>query len=101
MVQDGRTGLLVHETEEEGIIASLARNLDQLAEDATMRAAMGRAGQQAVSRSFSVERMVGEFEALYGEVIAAPAGHGWRGVALDPYLRATSYWPRRRSRASA
>lgn len=101
VVRDGETGLLVHETGEEDILASLARNLDYLVADAAMRVAMGSAGQRLVSRDFTTQRMVGEFETLYDEAIMAPAGHGWRGVTLAPYLQATTGRLRRRLGAPA
>lgn len=60
VVRDGVDGVLVPPGDTE----ALARALVRLGGDPAERARMGRAGRERVRREFSVERMVGEYEAL-------------------------------------
>ncbi len=65
---------------------ALARALVALAGDPARRAELGAAGRQVARASFTMDRYVAEFEALYAGLLARPRGDfGW--------VRGTS-WPR-------
>jgi glycosyltransferase involved in cell wall biosynthesis len=65
VVADGETGLLVPV----GDPLALADALAQLAEDPDRAARMGEAGRERLRRQFSVEKMVGDTELLYRELL--------------------------------
>jgi glycosyltransferase involved in cell wall biosynthesis len=65
VVADGETGLLVPA----GDPLALADALAQLAEDPDRAARMGEAGRERLRRQFSVEKMVGDTELLYRELL--------------------------------
>ena len=64
VVEHGRTGILVPTRDPE----ALARAVDEVAADATLRQALGRAAADRVARRFSVERLVEQTLAVYREV---------------------------------
>lgn len=63
---EGQTGFLVPP----GDLPGLSRRLLQLAEDASLREGMGRAGQRFVLKHFSVQRMVEDLHQLYQRLLA-------------------------------
>jgi glycosyltransferase involved in cell wall biosynthesis len=66
VVDEGETGFLVapHDT------AALAERLETLARDPSRRAAMGAAGRQRVLERYAVDRLVGDVDELYRELLA-------------------------------
>ena len=62
-VVDGKTGYIVPPDDGEKLFDAVKRLLD----DPALSHRMGRAGQERVSREFTVERMVSETEAIYEE----------------------------------
>lgn len=66
VVLDGETGRLVPP----GDAAALARALDEVLGDATLRVRLGAAGRARVQAEFTADRMVDAYEALYREVLA-------------------------------
>jgi hypothetical protein len=66
MLRDGQTGVLV----EPGDPAALAAALADLAARPGLRAALGAAAREDVTRRFSRERLLGEVQALYDELLA-------------------------------
>jgi hypothetical protein len=69
VVEHGKGGLLVPEADP----AALADALLRLAGDATLRLALGRAAAERVRRDFDLAAAVAAHEALYRELLAAPA----------------------------
>jgi glycosyltransferase involved in cell wall biosynthesis len=65
VVVDGETGLLVPA----GEAAALAEALASLALDPDLARRMGEAGRARLQRHFSVEKMVGDTELLYRELV--------------------------------
>jgi len=65
VVADGETGLLVPA----GDPLALASALAELAEQPSTAARMGEAGRERLRRQFSVEKMVGDTELLYRELL--------------------------------
>ena len=65
VVVDGETGLLVPA----GDAVALADALSRLAADPQLARRMGEAGQQRLRQHFSVEKMVGDTELLYRELV--------------------------------
>jgi len=65
VVADGETGLLVPA----GDPLALATALAELAEQPSMAGRMGAAGRERLRRQFSVEKMVGDTERLYRELL--------------------------------
>jgi sugar transferase (PEP-CTERM/EpsH1 system associated) len=61
LVDDGRTGALVPPDD----VEALAQSLVRMATDPARAAAMGRAGRTEVERRFSLQAMVGSYQALY------------------------------------
>ncbi len=77
-VLDGVTGRLV----ESGAPDALADALIAVLRDPGTGQAMGRAGRERVVREFSLDRMVEETQALYGELMSKGGRRsGWRKVA--------------------
>jgi glycosyltransferase involved in cell wall biosynthesis len=76
VVADGETGLLVSIRDPEALAGAVAR----LADDPALRAAMGAAGRDRVSRRFSLAAMVAAYEATIEEAVAetAPERDGGR-----------------------
>lgn len=70
MVSDGITGYLVPPRRPD----VLAERMRQLLEDGELRAAMGARGRLRVRKRFTTERMVGETERLFEEVLNDPTG---------------------------
>ena len=66
IVTHGVNGLLVPARDS----AALADAIDSLLGDSSLRAAMGVAGREAVTRMFSVEKIAGQFVDLYRELLA-------------------------------
>jgi len=62
LIADGQTGFLAPPNDEQ----ALAERILRLLRDATLRRRLGSAGRQRVEREFSIARMVGTNEALYG-----------------------------------
>ena len=71
IVTHGVNGLLVPARDS----SALAAAIDSLLGDSSLRAAMGVAGREAVTRMFSVEKVAGQVVALYRELLARPK-HG-------------------------
>ena len=69
VVADGKTGLLVPPGDHE----ALARAIRRLLEDPGMRKRMGGAARAHVRARFSIERLVHDLEALYGDLLASRA----------------------------
>lgn len=67
LVDQERSGLLVPAADVEAMAAALVR----LATDPAQAAAMGAAGRQEVERRFSLQAMVGAYQALYDRRLAA------------------------------
>jgi sugar transferase (PEP-CTERM/EpsH1 system associated) len=67
IVQDGDSGLLFASEDEAGLLDGLRR----LAGDPARRAELGRAGRDRVTREFSMDAMIGKYEALYERVARA------------------------------
>ena len=65
VVLDGQTGLLVPA----GDPLALAEALAQLANQPALAARMGEAGRERVQHQFSLEKMVGDTELLYRELV--------------------------------
>jgi len=65
VVVDGETGLLVRP----GDPQALAEALAQLAEDPALARQFGEAGRQRLRTNFSIEKMVGDTELLYRELL--------------------------------
>ncbi len=66
VVRDGVDGFLV----EPGDIDALAERLGRLAADPALAARMGEAGRARVLERYSVERLVGDVDALYKKLLA-------------------------------
>lgn len=71
IVTHGVNGLLVPARDS----SALAAAIDSLLRDSSLRAAMGKAGREAVMLAFSVEKVAGQVVALYRELLARPM-HG-------------------------
>ena len=67
LVDAGRTGRLVPS----GDVDSMAEALVHMATEPTVARAMGAAGRQRTEQCFSLEAMVGAYQALYSRVLAA------------------------------
>ena len=67
VVEDGTAGFLA----EVGDVEALARALEQLARDPSLREAMGRAGRERTLPRYRVERLVDDVDALYRELLSA------------------------------
>jgi glycosyltransferase involved in cell wall biosynthesis len=65
VVVDGETGLLVPAGDE----VALAEALAQLADDPQLAHRLGQAGQERLRRRFSIDKMVGDTELLYRELL--------------------------------
>jgi len=65
VVVDGETGLLVPAGDE----VALAEALAQLADDPQLAQRLGQAGQDRLRRRFSIDKMVGDTELLYRELL--------------------------------
>jgi glycosyltransferase involved in cell wall biosynthesis len=65
VVVDGETGVLVPP----GAPSALAQALGTLARDAARAKRMGEAGRERLRRQFSIEKMVGDTETLYRELL--------------------------------
>ncbi len=65
VVDEGETGYLVRP----GDTHALADRLELLARDPDRRAEMGRTGRERVLRRYAVERLVGDVDALYRELL--------------------------------
>jgi glycosyltransferase involved in cell wall biosynthesis len=70
MAEEGVTGSLVPARD----TAALARALEALVTDASLRRRMGRAARAVAESRFSLTRMAAELEAIYGAESDAPAG---------------------------
>ena len=67
LVDAGRTGELVPPADPQ----ALARQIVRLAEDRDLARRMGRAGRVAVEQRFSLDAMVGAYQALYDRLLSA------------------------------
>ena len=65
VIQDGRTALLA----EPSNASSLARLIQQLAEDPTLAARIGKAGRTRVETEFTARTMAGNTAELYEQVL--------------------------------
>ena len=63
-VEDGVNGYLIQPGEHQ----RLAECMDRLAESEELRKAMGRSGYELASQKFSLAIIIGQLEALYGEL---------------------------------
>lgn len=70
VVEGGTTGVLVKPENPD----ELARAIVALAENPTMRDAMGRAGRKRVMERFSMKAMVSKYEGLYDDLISETRG---------------------------
>ncbi len=66
VVDEGETGFLVRP----GDTRALAERLEILAREPDRRVAMGETGRERVLRRYAVERLVGDVDALYRELLA-------------------------------
>jgi glycosyltransferase involved in cell wall biosynthesis len=66
-VVEDRTGLF----NEPGDVDGLARNLERLAGDRMLLAALGAAGPERIAEAYHVDRMVAAYEALYRRLLTA------------------------------
>jgi glycosyltransferase involved in cell wall biosynthesis len=66
VVDDRETGYLAPV----GDVAALAAHLRSLRDDATLRTTMGAEGARRMRQRFAIERMVGDIERLYEEIIS-------------------------------
>ncbi len=69
LIEDGVNGYLVPS----GDPSAMATAVSSLLTDPERRAEMGRAGRKRVGQAFSVERLVRDVDALYGELLARRA----------------------------
>ena len=67
VVEDGETGFLVGR----GDTAAMAERLEVLARDPALRTSMGETGRERVLRRYAVERLVGDVDALYRELLGS------------------------------
>jgi glycosyltransferase involved in cell wall biosynthesis len=65
VVLDGETGLLVQAGDEVALASALAT----LAGDRALRERLGQAGRERLRRQFSLDKMVGDTELLYRELV--------------------------------
>jgi hypothetical protein len=102
VVVDGQTGLLVEPGQPEPLAAALLRLLEQ----PELAARLGAAGRRRAAEQFSLERMVGQTEALYERLLAAgrtgsveltAAGRADRPAAVGGQTAASASppWPER------
>lgn len=70
LVQDGETGFLVPPADPE----SFARAVIQILTDESLREKMGRQGRMLVESEFSIERVAGQYQRVYKEVLGDPVG---------------------------
>jgi glycosyltransferase involved in cell wall biosynthesis len=66
VVDDDETGFLV----QVGDVDALADRLRQLRDDANLRRRLGTTGAERMRTKFSVDRMVGDVERIYGEILS-------------------------------
>jgi glycosyltransferase involved in cell wall biosynthesis len=69
VVDDRETGFLVGA----GATTAMAERLEELALDPALRASMGETGRGRMLRRYAVERLVGDVDALYRELLGADA----------------------------
>lgn len=74
LVRDGETGRVVPA----GDADAMARALVELADDVPRATALGRAGRARVEREFSLQAMVGAYQALYDRLLAERLPHARR-----------------------
>ena len=67
VVDDGETGFLVPP----GDTQAIAERLEVLARDPALRGSMGETGRERVLRRYSVDRLVGDVDALYRELLSS------------------------------
>jgi len=70
LIEDGTSGVLVSSRAPEDFAYAIERCLD----DRAFAAALGDSARERVRRSFSAERMVGSYRALYAELLRAKTG---------------------------
>ena len=68
IVEDGRHGLLVPPED----AASLAQGIARLLKDPAAASRMGREAQARVRQAFSLDRMIGQIESVYQELVPSP-----------------------------
>jgi glycosyltransferase involved in cell wall biosynthesis len=73
LVQDGVEGLLVPVRD----AAALAAAIISLCSDRELRETMARAARERARRDFSLDRMLGEYEALLQEIVAGGTVREW------------------------
>lgn len=78
IIEDGRTGFLIQQSDCEGLSDRLVRLLT----DDSLRRAMGGAGHHAVQHRFSYERFSRRMLSLIESTVAMPAPAWGRGAAL-------------------
>ena len=72
VVEEGATGLLAPA----GDADVVAAHLNALAENGGLRADMGRCGRRRAQELFSEDKMVGNYDRLYREMLAQGGHHG-------------------------
>jgi glycosyltransferase involved in cell wall biosynthesis len=79
VVADGETGFVIEREDDEAFSAAVSR----LLLDDELRLRLGSAGRKAVKRRFSLDRLVGDIDALYAALLTETAAE--KGVpALSP-----------------
>lgn len=69
LIRDGEDGLLVPPSDPEALAASLS----SLLLDLSLRLRIGTSARRSVLERFSLERMVGDYERLYSELVKEPS----------------------------
>ena len=65
LVEDGRTGRLIGQ----GDVTALASQIAQYAEDPALRREHGANARQVAKERFSLDRMVGDYQRVYGQLL--------------------------------
>jgi glycosyltransferase involved in cell wall biosynthesis len=79
LMEEGLSGKLVPRADPD----ALAREILAYSADPALARRHGRAGRQIVERRFSLERMVGDYEALYRRLLAARGAGAKRPSAVN------------------
>ncbi|HOJ59150.1 MAG TPA: glycosyltransferase family 4 protein [bacterium] len=70
LIEEGKTGYIV----EPGNIESIAAGIKKAAADPAQTRAMGQAAREEILRKYSIQRLVGDIEKLYGELLGEGMG---------------------------
>jgi phenylacetate-CoA ligase len=76
VIKDGETGLLI----EPGDVTGLAGALERVLSDETLRARLGAAARERVSREHDIVAVVGRLEDIYDDILAPESGASTEGV---------------------